>query len=333
MLGFKRHSSNNDSTSTSWFGRLKQGLQRTRAQLTDTLADLILGKKTIDAELLEELEARLLQADVGAAATERIMNDLSSRVSRNQLNDSEALLGALRHSLLELLEPSTLPPISSIAPFGTEVLPSPYVILMIGINGAGKTTTIGKLAHLYKQEGKKVLLAAGDTFRAAAIEQLKVWADRIDVPVVSQVQGSDSAAVIFDAVQAAKARHYDLLLADTAGRLHTQQHLLEELKKVKRVIQKIDPAAPHEIWLVLDAGIGQNALVQAQQFHEAMELTGLILTKLDGTAKGGIVFAISQALALPIRYIGVGEAVDDLQAFDPEAFVDALLGIGSGEHS
>ncbi len=333
MLGFKRHSSNNDSTSTSWFGRLKQGLQRTRAQLTDTLADLILGKKTIDAELLEELEARLLQADVGAAATERIMNDLSSRVSRNQLNDSEALLGALRHSLLELLEPSTLPPVSSIAPFGTEVLPSPYVILMVGINGAGKTTTIGKLAHLYKQEGKKVLLAAGDTFRAAAIEQLKVWADRIDVPVVSQVQGSDSAAVIFDAVQAAKARHYDLLLADTAGRLHTQQHLLEELKKVKRVIQKIDPAAPHEIWLVLDAGIGQNALVQAQQFHEAMELTGVILTKLDGTAKGGIVFAISQALALPIRYIGVGEEVDDLQAFDPEAFVDALLGIGSGEHS
>lgn len=333
MLGFKRQSSNNDTTSTSWFGRLKQGLQRTRAQLTDTLADLILGKKTIDAELLEELEARLLQADVGAAATERIMNDLSSRVNRNQLNDSEALLGALRHSLLELLEPSTLPPVSSIAPFGTEVLPSPYVILMVGINGAGKTTTIGKLAHLYKQEGKKVLLAAGDTFRAAAIEQLKVWADRIDVPVVSQVQGSDSAAVIFDAFQAAKARHYDLLLADTAGRLHTQQHLLEELKKVKRVIQKIDPAAPHEIWLVLDAGIGQNALIQAQQFHEAMELTGLILTKLDGTAKGGIVFAISQALALPIRYIGVGEEVDDLQAFDPEAFVDALLGIGSGEHS
>jgi fused signal recognition particle receptor len=289
--------------------------------LTDTLADVVLGKKKIDAELLEDLETRLLLADVGATATQRIISDLTSRVSRHQVDDSDALMTALRENLLAILTPA-------IPKEKTEPLPSPYSILMVGINGAGKTTTIGKLAHLYQSQGKSVLLAAGDTFRAAAVEQLKIWGERNNISVISQAQGADSAAVIYDAVQAAKARHYDVLLADTAGRLHTQQHLLEELKKVKRVMQKVDPEAPHETWLVLDAGIGQNALVQAQQFHQALGLTGLILTKLDGTAKGGIIFAISEALGLPIQYIGVGEAIDDLRPFNAEEFVDALLGTG-----
>lgn len=326
MLGFKRRPTQNatdqpeeSDTSKSWFGRLKDGLKRTRTQFTSGLADLVLGKKTIDGDILEELETRLLLADVGINATEQIIQNLTQRIQRNQVNDSEALFKALREDLLNLLKAADA------TKFNLETQPAPYVILMVGINGAGKTTTIGKLACLFRNQGKTVLLAAGDTFRAAAIEQLKVWGDRNQIPVVAQSHGSDSAAVIYDALESAKARRYDVLLADTAGRLHTQQHLLEELKKVKRVMQKVDSATPHETWLVIDAGIGQNALVQAKEFHQALGLTGIILTKLDGTAKGGIIFAITQELKLPIRFIGIGEDLEDLQPFVPEEFVDALL--------
>jgi fused signal recognition particle receptor len=335
MLGFKRRSTEITETTTpvetpaatvvepvgkSWFNRLKDGLKRTRSQVTEGLASLVLGKKEINAELLEELETRLLLADVGVSATEQIIKDLTARVARNQVNDSDALFAALRENLLDLLKPANS------TEFKIDSSHTPYTILMVGINGAGKTTTIGKLANLFRNEGKSVLLAAGDTFRAAAVEQLKVWGDRNQIAVIAQAQGSDSAAVVFDALQSAKARKYDVLLADTAGRLHTQQHLVEELKKVKRVMQKVDANAPEETWLVLDAGIGQNALVQAKEFHQALGLTGIIITKLDGTAKGGILFAVTQELGLPIRFIGVGESLEDLHPFVPEEFVDALLG-------
>ena len=326
MLGFKRHSnteaaesSRETATNKSWFSRLKDGLQRTRTQFTSGLADLFLGKKIIDQELLEELETRLLLADVGVNATAQIIQNLTARIDRKQVNDSEALFQALREDLLAILHSVK----SDELTFNTSS--APYAILMVGINGAGKTTTIGKLACRLRNQGKSVLLAAGDTFRAAAIEQLKVWGERNQINIVAQAQGSDSAAVIYDALESAKARQYDILLADTAGRLHTQQHLLEELKKVKRVMQKVDSTAPQETWLVIDAGMGQNALVQAKEFHQALGLTGIILTKLDGTAKGGIIFAITQELQLPIRFIGVGEDLEDLHPFVAEEFVDALL--------
>ncbi|MFI4954755.1 MAG: signal recognition particle-docking protein FtsY [Gammaproteobacteria bacterium] len=326
MLGFKRRSTTESSTTPtesstgkSWFSRLKDGLKRTRSQFTSGLADLVLGKKAIDADLLEELETRLLLADVGVNATEQIIQDLTQRINRKQVNDSEALFNALRENLLEILKTANT------TEFNIDTTQVPYSILMVGINGAGKTTTIGKLACLFRKQGKTVLLAAGDTFRAAAIEQLKVWGERNQIAIVAQSQGSDSAAVIYDALESAKARRYDVLLADTAGRLHTQLHLLEELKKIKRVMQKVDNTAPQETWLVIDAGIGQNALVQAKEFHQALGLTGIILTKLDGTAKGGIIFAITQELKLPIRFIGVGEDLEDLHPFVAEEFVDALL--------
>ncbi len=304
---------------TGLFGRLKQGLSRTSNKLTEGFASLVLGRKTIDDDLLEDLETQLLTADLGVDATARIIDDLTQRVNRKQLGDVEALFDAMRDDMVRILEPSAKP----------LVIPAkqgPYVILMVGINGVGKTTTIGKLAKQFQQQGKKVMLAAGDTFRAAAVEQLQVWGERNKIPVIAQPTGADSASVIYDALEAAKARDIDILIADTAGRLHTQSNLMEELKKVKRVMGKIDETAPHEVMLVVDAGTGQNALQQAQQFNEAVGVTGITLTKLDGTAKGGIIFAIADKTGLPIRYIGVGEKIDDLRPFNANDFVDALLG-------
>lgn len=325
MFGFKKEGENSPAQSQSetqngLWRRLKSGLSRTSRGLTSGLADLFLGRKEIDAEVLEELETRLLLADVGIDATRAIIDDLTDRVARKQLGNVEALLNALREDMVALLAPSAAP--LSIPP---EI--RPFVIMMVGINGAGKTTTIGKLTKRYQDQGLKVMLAAGDTFRAAAVEQLQAWGERNDVAVIAQQRAADPASVMYDALEAAKARRADVLIVDTAGRLHTQSNLMEELKKIRRVATKVDAAAPHEIMLVVDAGIGQNALVQAKQFHEAVGLTGLCLTKLDGTAKGGIVLAIAQQMKLPIRFIGVGEGIDDLREFDPAQFVDALLAI------
>ncbi len=296
--------------------QLSQGLRRTRTYLTDGLAHLFLGKKEIDDELLEEIKTRLLMADVGVDATDQVITALTARVSRKQLTDPAALFSALKQELLDILAPCQAEDF-----IFTE---TPLVILMVGVNGAGKTTSIGKLAKYFQQAKKTVLLAAGDTFRAAAIEQLQVWGERNQINVIAQQTGSDSAAVIFDALQAAKARHMDVLIADTAGRLHSKENLMEELKKMKRVLTKLDEHAP-EVLLVIDATAGQNALAQARKFHEEMGVTGLILTKLDGTAKGGIIFAIAKELALPIRFIGIGEGIDDFKSFDPEEFVEALF--------
>lgn len=300
------------------FARLKKGLSKTGGTLTEGMETLVLGKKKIDDEVLEELETRLLMADVGMEATQQIMSDLTSRVDRNELDDMDALMQAMYNKMLRILRPVAQP---------LEVSPdhTPTVLLMIGINGAGKTTTIGKLAKKFQAQGKSVMLAAGDTFRAAAVEQLTIWGERNEIPVIAQGTGADSASVIYDALQSAKARGVDVLLADTAGRLHTQANLMDELKKVKRVIQKLDEAAPHEVMLIVDASIGQNALIQAQQFHEALGVTGITVTKLDGTAKGGIVFAIAEQLKIPVRFIGVGESIDDLQEFDAYEFTSALL--------
>ncbi|HPQ95617.1 MAG: signal recognition particle-docking protein FtsY [Thiothrix sp.] len=300
------------------FARLKSGLSKTGNTLTSGMETLFLGKKKIDDEVLEELETRLLMADVGMEATRRIMDDLTRQVQRKELNDLTALMQALQKKMTRMLAPHARPP-------AFKPGQRPVVILMVGINGAGKTTTIGKLARKFQQQGQSVMLAAGDTFRAAAVEQLTIWGERNHIPVIAQGSGADSASVIFDALQSAKARGMDVLLADTAGRLHTQSNLMEELKKVKRVLQKLDPEAPHEVMLIVDAGIGQNALVQARQFHEALGVTGITVTKLDGTAKGGILFAITEELGIPVRFVGVGESIDDLQAFDAETFVNALL--------
>ncbi len=304
---------------TGLFGRLKQSLNRTSSKLTEGFASLVLGKKVIDDDLLEELETQLLTADLGVDATQTIINDLTQRIARKQLDDAEALFSALRDDMVNILKPSAKP----------LIIPEqegPYVILMVGINGVGKTTTIGKLAKQFQNQGKSVMLAAGDTFRAAAVEQLQVWGERNDISVIAQHSGADSASVIYDALQAAKARNIDILIADTAGRLHTQNNLMEELKKITRVMAKLDNSAPHEVMLVLDAGTGQNALSQAVQFTAVAGVSGITLTKLDGTAKGGIIFAIAKKTGLPIRYIGVGEGIDDLRSFEAEEFVDALLG-------
>ncbi len=301
------------------FGRLKQRLSRSSSKLTDGFSSLFFGEKTIDDNLLEELESQLLSADIGIDATQTIILNLTQRMQRNQLGNSDILFIALRDDMIDILTPSEKP---LVIPEQAE----PYVILMVGINGVGKTTTIGKLAKQFQGEGKSVMLVAGDTFRAAAVEQLQVWGERNGIPVVAQQPGADSASVIFDGLQAAKARNIDVLIADTAGRLHTQENLMEELKKVKRVMGKLDAHAPHEVMLVLDAGTGQNALTQATQFQQVVDVTGITLTKLDGTAKGGIIFAIAKKLKLPIRYIGVGEAIDDLRPFKAAEFVDALLG-------
>jgi fused signal recognition particle receptor len=300
------------------FARLRAGLARTRANLSDALGDLLSGKRQIDDELLEDIETLLLTADVGVDATRRIIDDLTARVRRKELSDPEALAAALREQLAAILRTLDAP----ITPAATG---RPQVILMVGINGAGKTTTIGKLAKRLKEEGNSVMLAAGDTFRAAAVEQLQTWGERNDIPVIAQSTGADAASVIYDSLEAATARSVDILIADTAGRLHTKSNLMDELAKITRVMKKIDPAAPHEIMLVVDAGNGQNALNQAIEFHNAVGLTGITLTKLDGTAKGGIIFAIGDRLSVPIRFIGVGESIEDLRPFDADEFVQALF--------
>ncbi|WP_018928693.1 signal recognition particle-docking protein FtsY [Pseudomonas umsongensis] len=307
-----------EETKAGFFARLKQGLSKTSASIGEGMASLFLGKKTIDDELLEDIETRLLTADVGVEATSVIIQRLTQKVARKELADADALYKSLQAELAAMLKPVE-------QPLKITSQNKPFVILVVGVNGAGKTTTIGKLAKKLQLEGKKVMLAAGDTFRAAAVEQLQVWGERNKIPVIAQHTGADSASVIFDAVQAAKARGIDVLIADTAGRLHTKDNLMEELKKVRRVIGKLDADAPHEVLLVLDAGTGQNAINQAKQFNQTVELTGLALTKLDGTAKGGVIFALAKQFGLPIRYIGVGEGIDDLRTFEAEPFVQALF--------
>ena len=300
-------------------GRLGEALRKTRGAVAGGIARIVGARTTIDDALLEDIETILLTADVGVDATRRIIGGLESRVSRGEVGDISALLALLEKSMLEILEP--VEESLSIPESG-----GPYVILVIGINGAGKTTTIGKLAARLGSDGRSVMIAAGDTFRAAAIEQVREWGERAGVPVVAQQPGADPASVIYDAFEAARARGIDVLIADTAGRLHTRVGLMDELRKVRRVVGKLDGAAPHEVLLVLDAGTGQNALTQAAQFHDAIGVTGVALTKLDGTAKGGIVFAIAERLGLPIRLIGVGEGIDDLRDFDSKAFVAAIVG-------
>src|SRR6202044_628744 len=303
-----------------FFKRLRAKLNRGPAWLTADLTELLPGRK-IDAATLDDLETRLITADVGAEATRRILDELRKRVARQELNDVEALLKALQDAMLDILEPVE-------KPLAIDPNIRPYVILVVGINGAGKTTTIGKLARRLLAEGHSVMLAAGDTFRAAAREQLEVWAERNQVPIIAQQSGAEPAAVIFDGLKAARARNVDILIADTAGRLHTQTHLMDELKKVKRVLARLDPAAPHEVLLVLDGTIGQNAVAQAEEFNKGLGVTGLVVTKLDGTAKGGVILAIAQKLKIPIRFIGVGEQSEDFGVFNAADFVSALLKSG-----
>jgi fused signal recognition particle receptor len=298
--------------------RLQERLSRSRHNLTDGLANLVLGRKRIDDDLLEELETLLLTADVGVDATSRVIRNLTERVKRKELDDPEVLTSALKQQLLEILQHND-------APLPQRETGKPLVLMMVGINGAGKTTTIGKLARKFQLDGESVMLAAGDTFRAAAVEQLQTWGERNQVPVVAQHSGADAASVCFDALQAATSRRVDVLIADTAGRLHTKTNLMDELAKIARVLKKLDPLAPHEVLLVVDAGTGQNAVNQAVQFHQAVGLSGIVITKLDGTAKGGVVFAIADKVKVPIRFIGVGEAIEDLREFNPEEFVNALF--------
>ena len=301
--------------------RLRSRINRGNSWLTYDLAKLAPGGR-IDEDVLEELESLLVMADVGVETTERIISELQRQLDRKELKDIEALQNGLRKALCDILDPVEQPLV-------IDKLDGPFVILMVGVNGAGKTTTIGKLARRFKDKGLSVMLAAGDTFRAAAVEQLQAWGERNDVPVIAQQSGADPAAVIFDAMDAAIARDIDVLLADTAGRLQSQTGLMDELAKVKRVIGRRDATAPHEIMLVLDASQGQNALVQAEKFHDALGLTGITITKLDGSAKGGILLAIANQLQVPVRFIGIGEAAEDMQPFSAEQFVEALLASGS----
>lgn len=308
-----------DSTeSGSWFNRMKSGLTKSSKNLADGMVNILIGGKEIDDELLEEVETQLLMADIGVDATKTIIQNLTERTARRELIYSNALYKALQEELVALLAPR-------VKALHIDPNKKPYVILMVGVNGVGKTTTIGKLAKRLQGEGKKVMLAAGDTFRAAATEQLQVWGERNNIAVVAQGNGADSASVIFDAFESARARGIDVLIADTAGRLHTKSNLMEELKKVKRVMQKIDATAPHEIMLVVDAGTGQNAITQVVEFDAAVGLTGLTITKLDGTAKGGVLFNIASRSHVPIRFIGVGEKIDDLRPFSAKSFVAALF--------
>jgi fused signal recognition particle receptor len=300
-----------------FFGRLRARLNQGGSSLAREIRGLLQGR-AIDGELLEELETRLIGADVGVTATQEILADLRGRVARHELADADALIAALRSQLTELLRPCEVP-------LRVADDARPFVVLIVGVNGSGKTTSIGKLAARLHAQGLKVMLAAGDTFRAAAIEQLGVWAERSGSLLVAQAAGADPGAVVFDAMQSARARGVDVLLADTAGRLHSQSHLMEELKKIRRVIARVDPGAPHEVLLVLDANQGQNALAQAEQFHAAIGVTGLVITKLDGTARGGIVVAIARKLTLPIRFVGLGEHSEDFGLFDAAAFASALV--------
>lgn len=306
-----------EKPSESFFVRLKRSLSRTKANIGAGFFGLFQGKK-IDDELFEELEEQLLMADVGMETTVKIITSLTEKASRQQLRDGEALYTLLKQEMADMLAKVE-------KPLQIDSQTMPYVILMVGVNGVGKTTTIGKLAKQFQAQGKKVMLAAGDTFRAAAVEQLQVWGERNHVPVIAQHTGADSASVIYDAIEAAKARGIDVVIADTAGRLQNKANLMEELKKIVRVMKKIDPQAPHEIMLTLDAGTGQNAISQAKLFSQAAPLTGITLTKLDGTAKGGVIFAIADQFQIPIRYIGVGEGIDDLRPFVTQEFIDALF--------
>uniref|UniRef100_UPI0003B51F26 signal recognition particle-docking protein FtsY n=1 Tax=Psychromonas hadalis TaxID=211669 RepID=UPI0003B51F26 len=300
-----------------FFARFKQSLTKTRLSIGSGLFSLFKGKK-IDDDLFEELEEQLIIADIGVETTLRIIDNLTEHANRKQLKDAEALYGLLKEDLYHILEEVEKPLV-------IDESKSPYVILMVGVNGVGKTTTIGKLAKQYQNQGKSVMLAAGDTFRAAAVEQLQVWGERNNVPVIAQKTGSDSASVLFDAMDAAKARGADVLIADTAGRLQNKEHLMDELTKVVRIMRKKDATAPHEIMLTIDAGTGQNAISQVNLFNKAVGLTGITLTKLDGTAKGGIIFSIADKFKLPIRYIGTGEGIDDLREFNAKEFIDALF--------
>jgi len=318
MFGIKNKSSDVETQESAGFlGRLRRGLSRSASWLTDGFSTLLPTGK-IDDEVLDELESRLITADVGVETTGEILESLRKQVARKELGDLPALLTALRKSMLDILTPSA-------QRLEWQSAQKPFVILVVGVNGAGKTTTIGKLAKHLLAKKRTVMLAAGDTFRAAAVEQLQVWGARNQVPVVAQATGADPAAVAFDALQSAKARGVDVLIADTAGRLHTQTNLMDELKKVKRVLGRLDVGAPHETLLVLDASQGQNALQQAKLFNEALGVTGVVVTKLDGTAKGGVVLALASRMRLPIRYIGVGESAEDFAEFNAEQFVDALL--------
>jgi len=301
-----------------FFRRLRQRLNKGDSWLTYDLAHLLPGGK-VGEEFIEEMETRLLTGDVGVDATQQIVEGLEKKLWRDELGDSRAVLGTIRDSMLEILGPCE-------QRLAIPDQPRPFVVLVVGVNGSGKTTTIGKIAHRLKSDGLSVMLAAGDTFRAAAVEQLQTWGERNNVPVVAQGTGADPAAVAYDAFEAARARGVDVLLADTAGRLHTQENLMDELRKVKRVLGRLDPSAPHEVLLVLDGGSGQNALLQARRFNEAIGLTGVAITKLDGTAKGGVVLAVARELQLPVRFIGIGESIEDLAPFEAGPFVDALLG-------
>lgn len=297
--------------------RLKAGIQKTRSGLVDRLEDVVAGKKQIDAELLEELEYALITADLGVRTVEDILERIRQRVDRRLAGDAAEIRGLIREQLLEILRSSETPV--------HVVAKPPAVVMMVGVNGAGKTTTIGKLAHRFIGEGRTVLLCAADTFRAAAIEQLQVWAERADVKMVRQNTGADPSAVVFDALQSAQAARVDYVIVDTAGRLHTKENLMAELEKMRRTAARVVPGAPHEVWLVLDATTGQNGLEQARKFTESAHVTGIVLTKLDGTAKGGVVVAIARELNLPIRYIGIGEKLDDLVPFEPEKFIQSLF--------
>ncbi len=318
MVGLMNSPVTPSAAPTGFLGRLRQKLARSTRAISEGFAGLFAGR-AIDAELLEELETRLISADVGVEATADILKGLRARVARKEMADGNALHMALRESLLEILRPCAVPLV-------TTAETKPYVVMVVGVNGSGKTTSIGKLATRLTRAGNKVLLAAGDTFRAAAAEQLQIWSERSGAAILQQADGADPGAVVFDALRAAQSRGVDVLIADTAGRLHSQSHLMEELKKVRRVMGRLDPLAPHEVLLVLDANQGQNALTQAEQFHAAVGVTGLVLTKLDGTARGGIVIAIARRLKLPIRFIGIGEQMEDFETFNAEGFVDALLG-------
>lgn len=306
-----------EKPSESFFARLKRSLSRTKANIGAGFFGLFKGKK-IDDELFEELEEQLLIADVGMDTTLKIIENLTEKASRSDLRDGEALYGLLKEEMAEILAKVE-------QPLHIDSSKTPYVILMVGVNGVGKTTTIGKLAKQFQSQGKKVMLAAGDTFRAAAVEQLQVWGERNNVPVIAQHTGADSASVIYDAIEAAKARGVDVVIADTAGRLQNKSNLMEELRKIVRVMKKIDESAPHEIMLTLDAGTGQNAISQAKLFSDVAPITGITLTKLDGTAKGGVIFAIADQFSIPIRYIGVGEGIEDLRPFQTQEFIDALF--------
>ena len=305
-------------TEPNLLDRLKAGIEKTRSGLVDRLDDVLSGRKEIDAELLEELEYTLITADLGVKTVEDIVERIRQRVDRRATGDATEIRGLVREQLLETLRASDVPM--------HVVRNPPAVVMVVGINGAGKTTTIGKLAHRFLGEGRKVLLCAADTFRAAAIEQLEVWSERAKVDLIRQKTGADPSAVVFDALQAAKARAVDYVIVDTAGRLHTKENLMAELEKMRRTCQRVVPGSPHEVWLVMDATTGQNGLEQARKFTESAGVTGIVLTKLDGTAKGGVVVAIARELNLPIRFIGVGEKIEDLIPFEPERFVESLFG-------